>query len=355
MFRSEVKRMTIKDIARECGVSVSTVSRVLNERPDVSPTVREKVLSAIAAGNYIPNNSARDLVRTRSDNIGLVVRGVGNPFYTGIINTIERQINAAGCTMVMQQIGTREDEIKCGAMMERDKKLRGLIFLGGRSDYSRDQLASLNVPFVCCTYDNSFGTLPEDCYSSVSIDDRRAAYDAVTRLCRLGHQRIAALLSDRCDRSISELRYLGYLEALQDQGIAANEALVACAHSFEMDAAYNATLDLIESGADFTALFVISDAMAVAAMKALSQRGRRVPEDCSVIAIDGVEFSEYVCPTLSTLSQPVEAMGSESVRILLDVIEGPSKPQHLRLSTVFREGGSVRDQYLIFPDSVREK
>lgn len=343
--------MTIKDIARECGVSVSTVSRVLNERPDVSPAVREKVLLAMAAGNFIPNNSARDLVRTRSDNIGLVVRGVGNPFYTGIIAAIEREISAAGFTMVAQQIGSRDDEVKCGAMMERDKKLRGLIFLGGRSDYSEAELASLNIPFVCCTYDNSFGTLPEDRYSSVSIDDRAAAYDAVTRLCRLGHRRIAALLSDRRDRSISELRYLGYQEALERQGIADDEALVTCAHSFEMSAAYRATLDLIDSGADFSALFVISDAMAVAAIKALSQRGRRVPEDCSVIAIDGIEVSEYISPTLTTLCQPVEEMGRESVRILMDVIEGRSSHRHRRLPTALREGRSVRDQYLIFPDA----
>ena len=342
--------MTIKDIARECGVSVSPVSRVLNERPDVSPAVREKVLSAMAAGNYIPNNSARDLVRTRSDNIGLVVRGVGNPFYTGIITAIERQISAAGFTMVMQQIGTSDDEVKCAAMMERDKKLRGIIFLGGRSDYSEAELAALNVPFVCCTYDNSFGTLPEERYSSVSIDDRTVAYDAVTRLCRLGHRRIAALISDKRDRSISELRYLGYLEALERQGIAADERLVASAHSFEMDGAYAATLELIDSGADFSALFVISDAMAVAAIKALSHRGRRVPEDCSVIAIDGIEFSAYLCPTLTTLCQPVERMGEESVRILADVIEGRSAPRHLRLPAELREGGSVRDQYLIFPD-----
>ncbi|MBE6968898.1 MAG: LacI family transcriptional regulator [Ruminococcaceae bacterium] len=343
--------MTIKDIARECGVSVSTVSRVLNERPDVSPAVREKVLTAMAAGNYIPNNSARDLVRTRSDNIGLVVRGAGNPFYVGIVRAIERRINAAGFTMVMQQIGSSDDEVKCGAMMERDKKLRGLIFLGGRSDYTESELASLNIPFVCCTYDNTFGTLPEDSYSSVSIDDRAAAHSAVTHLCRLGHRRIAALISDRCDRSISELRYLGYMEALMDQGIVADERLLASAHSFEMDAAYDATLELIDSGADFSALFVISDAMAMAAIKALTQRGKRVPEDCSVIAIDGIEFSEYLCPTLTTLCQPMGDLGEESVCILLDVIEGRSAPRHLKLLTSLREGGSVRDQYLIFPDA----
>ena len=125
----------------------------------------------------------------------------------------------------------------------------------------------------------------------------------------------------------------------------------ACAGSFGMVDAYAATLELIDSGADFSALFVISDAMAVAAIKALSDRGRRVPEDCSVIAIDGIEFSGYICPTLTTLCQPVERLGEESVRILVDVIEGRSAPRHLRLPTHLREGSSVRDQYLIFPDA----
>ena len=106
--------MTIKDIAKQCSVSVSTVSRVLNDRPDVSEDVRRKVLSAIKNSNYIPNNSARDLVRTKSDAVGLVVRGVSNPFYTDIIRAIERTITDAGFTMVMQQIGTCDDEVKCG-------------------------------------------------------------------------------------------------------------------------------------------------------------------------------------------------------------------------------------------------
>ena len=91
--------MTIKDIAKLCGVSVSTVSRVLNNRPDVSEEVRGKVLSAIETSNYIPNNCARDLVKTKSDTIGLVVRGVSNPFYTDIIRSIEKKIDQAGYTM----------------------------------------------------------------------------------------------------------------------------------------------------------------------------------------------------------------------------------------------------------------
>ena len=135
--------MTIKDIARLCGVSVSTVSRVLNDRPDVSEENRRRVLEVIESSNYIPNNTARDLVKTKSDAIGLVVRGVSNPFYTDIIRAVEDSITAEGFTMVMQQIGTCDDEIKRGAMMEREKRLRTIRLHAGGADRAERPLCLL--------------------------------------------------------------------------------------------------------------------------------------------------------------------------------------------------------------------
>ena len=334
--------MTIKDIARQCGVSVSTVSRVLNDRPDVSPAVRAAVLEALRSSNYVPNNSARDLVRVNSDTVGLVVRGVSNPFFADIIKAIEREIDAAGYTMVMQQIGIAEDEIARGAMMEREKKLRGLIFLGGRSDCAPEDMGTITVPFVCCSFTNSFGTLSKSEYSSVSIEDFETARRAVRELHRLGHRRIAALVSETDDRSISELRYHGYTTALREFGLEPEPELVACAGSFGMHDAYAATQRLLDSGAEFTAIFAISDMMAIAAIKALEDRGRRVPEDCSVIGIDGLELSEYTRPTLTTLVQPRERIGAESVRILMDMIEGRGGNRQIMLEPELRPGGSVR-------------
>mgnify|MGYP000844234875 FL=1 len=246
--------MTIKDIARQCGVSVSTVSRVLNDRPDVSPENRRKVLSAIQRSNYIPNNTARDLVKTKSDAIGLVVRGVSNPFYTDIIRVIEEQVTARGYTLVMQQIGTCDDEVKRGAMMEREKRLRGLILLGGRSDYTPQELAPLNIPYVCCSYDNQYGTLPPDSYASVSIADEEAACRAVTELYRCGHRRIAALVSGTEDRSISQLRYQGYVRALAAHGLPLEQELVIEAGSFDIRQSYLAMQRRLLAGAQFTQL-----------------------------------------------------------------------------------------------------
>ena len=112
--------MTIKDIAKLADVSVSTVSRVLNDRPDVSEDSRRRVRAVIEAHRYVPNNSARDLVKIRSDAVGLVVRGVQNPFYTDIIHAIEQKLDASGYTMVMRQIPSGDDEIQCGAVMEKE-------------------------------------------------------------------------------------------------------------------------------------------------------------------------------------------------------------------------------------------
>ena len=334
--------MTIKDIAKACGVGVSTVSRVLNGRPDVSPEVRERVLNMVEATGYIPNNSARDLGRSQTDTIGVVVRGMGNLFFSRVLNTIIQETDKVGYTLVPRFIDSDDDEVKAGAVLEREKKLRGLIFLGGRFDYNPEELSLVHVPYVCCSFTNSFGSLAEDAYSSVCIDDFRTAYRAVEKLIERGHRRIAALVPSRADHSISELRFEGYKAALADHGIPFDEALVVeCGGCFTMPEAYEGMTELLERGVDFTAAFVLSDTTALAAIKALQNRGRRVPEDVSVIAIDGLQISAYTTPTLSTMVQPAEEMGRESVKLLLEVLKGGPN-RHIRLEPAFREGASLR-------------
>jgi len=333
--------MTIKDVAEHCGVSVSTVSRVLNEHPDVSERVRARVLEAVQQLHYIPNNSARDLVKPQETAIGLIARGVSNPFFAEILPYIERAITQAGYVPVLHQISTAENEVRAGAMLARSKKLRGLIFLGGRFDYTREEVALLDVPFVCCSYSNSFGTLREDAYASVSINDQEQARQATRMLLEQGHRRIAVLLNSAHDHSISELRYRGYCQALEEYGIPVDPELVEEAGEFNMAAAYEGTKRLLARRRDFTAMFTIADSMAVAAMKALHEAGCRVPEDCSVIAIDGIDVSEYTVPTLTTLVQPKREMGEKTVQIMLDLIEQRPCRRHVQLDTALRAGGSV--------------
>ena len=318
--------MTIKDVAAYCGVSVSTVSRALNGHPDVSEDMRNKVLDAARALRYVPNRSARDLAMNQSDTIGLVIRGGTNPFYTGI---------------VPRQLPSNGDEIDEAAELVRTKRLKGVVLLGGRFDYSTEDAQSVGVPFVCCSYTNHFGDLPRDAYSSVSINDKAEAYKAVRALIDAGHTRIACLLSETDDQSISQLRFDGYCQALEDAGIPLDLGLVLKTNGFLMSSAYEQVKEAIEADLDFTAIFSIADTLAIAAMKAIFDTGATVPDDYSVIAIDGIEMSQYTVPTLTTLCQPQESMGQEAVRLLVDVLEGKSKNEHVRLKTTQRSGGTV--------------
>lgn len=334
--------MTIKDIARLAGVSVSTVSRVLNDHPDVSDTAKEKVLAVVNEYNYIPNTSARELGKSSSDNIGVVVRGMSNPFYTKIITAIGNKIEAAGYTMVMQQIGTSDDEIMTAARMERDKKLQGIIFLGGKLDYTKDQMLSINVPYVCCTFSNEYGNLDKTDYSSVCIDDNQAAYDAVQLLYKQGHRRIAVLLSGAEDGSVSQVRFEGYKRALRDFGLEVDDNLIIEISSYNIADAYAGMKAWLKKNRVFTAVFAISDNMAMGAMKALREYGVTVPKDVALIAIDGIEASEYMNPVLSTLCQPMEKMGTEAVKLLTDIINGKKGHKHIILPTSVRQGETIK-------------
>lgn len=333
--------MTIKDVAVHCGVSITTVSRVLNNHPDVRENVRAKVWAAIQELHYVPNNSARDLGKSQTDTIGVILRGAANPFLISVLRSIEQAADAAGYTLVLQQINTCDDELAAGASLVRSKRLRGLILLGGEFDYTAERTADLMVPFVCCTFTGTFGSLNKDSYSSVSINDHDEAYHAVKTLLDHGHRRVAILLESTKDRSISELRYRGYCDALRDAGIPLDPDLVAESGSFEMEDVFVATKELLARCSDFTALFTISDLMAMAAIKALHSTGRQVPQDCSVISIDGIEMTRFIVPTLTSLVQPSAEMGTQAVRILLDVLEGTGTHRHLTLPATLREGETV--------------
>lgn len=332
---------TIKDVAARCNVAISTVSRVLNNHADVSEETRAKVLEAVRDLHYVPNSSARDLVLPQTDSIGLVVRGAENPFFTPVIRAIESSCEHAGYSMALHQIPAGADEVAEGAALVMSKRLKGLILLGGRYDYTQEEVSAIGVPFVCCTYTNHFGDLDRAAFSSVSIDDKGEATRAVRMLLAHGHTKIAILLDSINDRSISERRYKGYCDALAEGGVEVDPDLVVETGDFEMESAYRATADLVARRHDVTAIFAIADTMAVAALKALHDAGISVPDACSVVAIDGIEMSNYTVPTLTTLSQPQETLGEEAVAILVDVLRNGAPTRHIRLETTLRPGGTV--------------
>lgn len=337
--------ITIKDIARMCGVGVSTVSRAMNNHPDINPETKQKILDMIERYEYIPNNSARNLKRSESNTIAVLVKGIDNPFLQGMFEIFERQVQKTEYSFIIHRVEEKEDEITVALELEREKRLRGIIFLGGCFSNSEERMKKMGVPFVLCTVGMT-DVVDKKLYSSISIDDYKESYRLVSHLCGLGHRRIAIISGKVDDESIGKLRYQGYVKALTDHGIALDHRLVRYMKEdlpeYTPENGYAVAKELLEEGVDFTALYVVSDNTAFGACKAILESGRRIPEDYSVAGFDGIKMARYYHPSLTTMRQPCEEMARESIRLLIDLIEGRKENQHRIFAAELVDGESVR-------------
>ena len=337
--------MTIKDVAEKSGVSVSTVSRVLNDHPDVSEKVRNRVMAVVNELHYVPNNSAQNLKRVESNTIALLTKGVGNPLFAEMIQTVQSDVLGKDYLFVLQQVDEMENELEVGARLANEKRLKGIIFMGGASRPKEELLRRIDVPYVICTVD---AVMPENMenYGIVAIDDEAESYRMIDYLCRLGHRKIAIITAYAHDTSIGKLRLDGYRRALADNGIECEESLVvhmpAKGQVYTMKNGYDQTMKLLQSGAKFTAIYAISDTLAIGACKAIFDYGLRVPDDISVVGCDGLDMARYYQPAITTIEQPLSAMALETSRILFELIrEKGGKKKHIFEARI-REGQSVR-------------
>ncbi len=335
-------KITIKEIAQICSVGTSTVSRVINNMEGVKEETRQLVLEAIKEYNYIPNTSAQNLKRITSLTIGIIVKEFTNPFFAQMINIIENELRKNGYSSAILPVKSESNEVKDALPFCKEKNLEGLIFLGGRFNHSKKTLEKIKIPFVFVTVSNKFGECNEDIYSSISVDDELEAYKGVKYLYDLGHRKIAFVGIDNNDSSISRLRFNGYRKALKDLKIDFNEKLVLETKKFDMSTVFQATNDFIKNGVKFSAIFTISDAMAVAINKSLLTNGNLVPDDVSVLGFDGIEIGEFLSPQLSTLKQPTKLMAIESSNLILDLISGKSNNKHLTFETTIIKGGTCK-------------
>ncbi len=324
---------TIKDIAKICGVGVSTVSRAINNHPDINSETKEKIMNAIREYGYVPNDSARNLKRADAKAVAVLIKGIANPFFTNMITVIEQECKKRHYAMELSHIEADEDEVDVAQKVVKEKRLRGIIFLGGLFSHSEEKLKKLSVPFVFSTV----GSIPENIskkqYSSISVDDRRESAKMVDYLIGLGHKQIAILVAEASEESVGKLRLEGYCDALKAHGIEVNTNLIcqteeALSH-FSMENGYLSTKKLLERGETFTALYAVSDALAIGARRALYEAGLRVPEDVSLAGYDGLDMAEYSVPSLTTIRQPVEKMAKDTTKLLFDIISNKTKHQHV--------------------------
>ena len=340
-----MERITIKEIAKLCGVGVSTVSRAINNHPDINEETKQKVMDVIKQYNYIPNNSARNLKRSASKTIGILVKGMTNPFFTKMIRIFQEEIDRNRYDMILQEVLEDEDELEIALEIIKEKRLKGIVFLGGYFDHTQEQLKLIPVPFVLATI-----TLKNDIdptiYSSVSVDNYLESYKVTNYLIHeLGHKKIAILCATKNDSSIGNLRLAGYRQACLEANLDASELICyseAVEDVYSLKNGYEITKRLLESKKEFTCLYAISDVMAIGASKALLEAGKKIPEDCAVVGFDGLDETFYYNPSITTLKQPSKRMAQESIRILFALIYKKEKNQHIVFEGELLERESTR-------------
>lgn len=325
--------ITIKDIAKRCGVGISTVSRAINNHPDINPSTREMIMQVIDETGFIPNNSARNLKRTDAKCIAVLVKGIANPFFGSMIKIIEEETQQNRYALVLRHVEAHEDEVDVALELAKEKRLRGIVFLGGRFTHSEEKINKLNIPFVFSTIgidiSDSIGKAE---FSSIAVDDRLESRKMTEYLLDLGHRNIA-FITEGPEEAIGRRRIDGYREAFVNRSVPVQERLICYVQDemdhFSMENGYITAKKLLETGEIVTAVYAASDSLAIGVCRAVLEAGLRIPEDISVAGYDGIDLGEYYNPKLTTIKQPVEEMAKKTIRLLLDIIAGRQEHQQV--------------------------
>ena len=310
--------MTIKDLAAQTGYSVGTVSRVLNNQPHVSELARAVILKAAAESGFQLNTNAKQLKQQHSTSILVICKGNSNELFDSLLVAIQSHIAETQYPLIVDYIDESENEVRRAVQLCLEKKPLGILFLGGNRQHFLADFHHITVPCVLVT--NSAEELPFQNLSSVSSDDALAAGMAIDHLVALGHKNIVVVGGNRNYSDTTVLRYNGCVEAFKRHAIAFEEEKYETAR-FSYEEGYRAAKALMARNPDFTALFAMSDVMAIGAIRALNDAGKRVPEDVSVIGFDGLTIGEYMIPRLATIAQSVEALAGKSLELLSHHIE----------------------------------
>jgi LacI family transcriptional regulator len=315
--------LTLEDIARQTGVSRSTVSRVVNDHPNVSEKVRKRVLEAIHDTGYHPNAAARTLASQRSWMIGLILpRSVSSfftdPYFPRLTQGIAYACNQKNYTLSLFLVGTREDEEMIFPRVSRKGFQDGILLQSGQiGDHLIDRLVNSNIPLVIVgrpvhSHDVSF----------IDVDNVSAVYNAVSHLIRLGYKRIGTISGSA--KSAEGLdRRQGYIKAITERGEDVDPSLVV-EGDFSEQSGYFAMQQMLAAKPD--AVFAASDMMAIGAIRAVREAGLRVPDDIAFVGFDDLPIATLTDIKLTTVRQPIFQFGAQAVEILNDLIENGIKP-----------------------------
>lgn len=318
--------VTIKDVAKQAGVSIATVSRTLAEPHKVSEKTREKVMKAVEASGYVTNTLARNFRRRRSNTVVVLVPDIANPFFSNIIQGIERIASRHEYRILLGDTQGDERSERAYAELVSQRQADGVICLGRNIPFpfkkGRKSLDPEWPPFaMACEY---HGEIP---VPTVCIDNVAASREAVEHLLALGHQKIGFINGPR-ESPLCEDRLKGYKQALRGAGVKLTQRWVVTG-DFSLQSGYAGMETLLADGDRPTALFCANDEMAIGAMQACRDAGLELPREMSVVGFDDIAFAAYTHPRLTSVHQPRNRIGEEVMLLMLKMLAGnaPAEPR----------------------------
>lgn len=318
--------MTIKDIAKEAGYSVGTVSRVLNNSPGVSEKARKKIMEVVEKYHFQLNGNAKHLKKQSSDGIAIIIKGAQNMLFAAIVEQMQGLIRKKDYACMMYYLNEEDDELEQAIKISIERHPLGILFLGTNPEFIRQRFGQVKVPCVLVT--NPASEFGFDNLSSVCTNDEAAAEFAVEHLLSLGHKKIGVLGGKIALSQTVFSRYQGCLKAFSSHDMVFNPETQYEVAYFGISEGYYAMGRLLDKMPDITAVFAMADVLAIGAMRAIHDRGLQVPEDISVIGFDGIDIGNYTIPRLTTIRQYREGIATRSVEILLRCIDEGTSAIH---------------------------
>lgn len=315
--------VTIEDIAREAGVSIATVSRVINKTKPVSAELRDRVYEVIEKNHFKPNSLAQGLITKKTNTIGIIVPDISNAVFGKLTKGINSVFAQEGYTVVLcESQGELEKELKLLGILE-EKQIEGLLFAGVDVNHTLvERMRKRNYPVVLVTQEASED---EEAVHTVIHNNVEAMYDAVKFLLDNGHERIAYLGGSKNDFSSGKKRVIGYKKALEEAGIEVKDSYIAQG-DFSFEAGYQGMKKLYEENSKLpTAVVTGSDVIAVGAIQYLDNMRVKIPDDISIMGFDDSEFATYIKPELSTVRIFYYDEGVKAAEMLRELMDGSTE------------------------------
>ena len=305
-------KATIRDVARMSGVSVATVSRILNDLTGYSEGTRKRVEKVMNDLDYSPNAIARGLANKQTSTIGILLPSVSSRFAAKLLQGIEMASHSLKHSVIVCNTHSNGERTMEYLQVLKEKRIEGLIFI---SEWLKDEyvevIKKMGAPVVLVSTMSLKYQFPY-----VKVDDKQAAYDAVCYLIKKGHRKIGLISGSEDDQIAGLPRIEGYKAALAEYGIPVDKELIAYG-DFHFKSGAAGCEELFERNPDITAFFVTSDEMAIGAISCAYRRGKKIPEDLSIIGFDDTEDAEMAIPPLTTVHQPVEDIGRIAAELLI--------------------------------------